>query len=144
MRLTRRSLRQTGGLALSLTSMIDVVFLLLIFFLTTTSFVQPEQDLDTAISTRDSSADDARTELEPAVVTLARNEGQTLIRFGAVTTTDLSRIAEMLNGFSNKAPGAFVEVGEGVPFGDAARAMSVCRAAGFQPVTWLAPGKEGR
>jgi len=120
--------------------MIDVVFLLLVFFLTTTTFVQPKQDLNTAISSRPAVADNSESIVEPAIVSLSRTGDQTDYRFGAVSTSDPERIAGMLRTFSDKSQGAFVEVGDGVPFGEAANMISICRAAGFSPVTWLAGG----
>lgn len=85
--------------------MIDVVFLLLIFFLTTTSFVQPNQDLNTAIASRPAAANNSDSVVEPAIVSLAKIDGQTSYRFGAVNTSDSERIAGMLKSFSDKSQG---------------------------------------
>lgn len=122
--------------------MIDVVFLLLVFFLTTTTFVQPKQDLNTAIASRPAAASNSESVIEPAIISLTRTGDQTSYRFGAVNTSDPERIAEMLKSYSNKSQGAFVEVGGGVSFGEAANMISMCRAAGFSPVTWLASDKK--
>lgn len=145
MKLTTRTVRKAGSMDLSLTSMIDVVFLLLVFFLTTTTFIQPRKSLEAAVATADSDSSDQTADLEPAVVRLSRVDSRTVYRFGAVTTTDGKRIAELLRGFSNRGPGAFVEAGPGVPWGDSARIVALCRETGFSPVTWLAdPAGEPR
>ncbi len=127
-----------------MTPMIDVVFLLLIFFLSTTSFEQARKDLDTAIAANVTEGG-AGEHLEPARVRVLREGQTTVIRFGAVTTSDRERLAQLLGGFSQKSLGAFVEVGPGVPYGDAAAVLSVCQQAGFTPVTWLAaPERTGQ
>lgn len=138
MKLGTRPRHTSGGLNLSMTSMIDVVFLLLIFFLTTTSFVEPRRELAANTAVAETAQQGAQDTLEPAVVRLFRQGEVTFYSFGAVTTADEARIAGLLKAFGHKAPGAFVEVGPGVPFGDAARMLSLCQSAGFSPVTWLA------
>lgn len=127
-----------------MTPMIDVVFLLLIFFLSTTSFEQARKDLDTVIAANVSEGG-AGENLEPARVRIAREGETTVFRFGAVTTTDSDRLAQLLGAFSQKSLGAFVEVGPGVPYGHAAAVLSICQQAGFAPVTWLAsPERTGQ
>ncbi len=66
MKLTSRKVR-SRSLELNMTSMIDVVFLLLIFFMVTASFVTTERNLDSAIKVNKQSAA-ANTFLEPAIV----------------------------------------------------------------------------
>ncbi len=59
MRLSSHKIQRGGTIDLPMTSMIDVVFLLLIFFMTTASFVATERNLDSAIQARQRSAQQA-------------------------------------------------------------------------------------
>lgn len=136
MKLSNRQRRETK-LELSMTSMIDVVFLLLIFFLVTTTFVRPEKRLLSAIQDREQSARETNSELEPAVVDVVRIEGRVVFRIGAVTTTDLSKIQPVLESFDNKDEGAYVRVADNVPFDFAARAIGCCKSSGFVNVSYI-------
>ena len=120
-----------------MTSMIDVVFLLLIFFLVTTTFLRPEQQLGSAIKVLEKDATQSRSELEPAIVDVVRQGNATLFRLGAITTNDLREIRKTLDSFESKDEGAFVRVADDVPFEKAAQAIGVCRASGFETVSYL-------
>lgn len=137
MKLSNRDLRKSPLRGWNMTAMIDVVFLLLVFFLTTSSFVMPQKDLEAAIAAREQVGGAADADLEPARVRISRDGAQTIFRMGAVTTTDSQKISGMLQRFSHKAPGLFVEVEAGVPFNDVATLLAIGREAGFRPVTWL-------
>ncbi len=122
---------------LSMTSMIDVVFLLLIFFLVTTTFVRPERQLQPSIKVEEKSPDQASSDLEPAIVDIVRQERGVMFKLGAIRTNDLDEIAEALRGFENKSDGAFVRVSGDVPFESAAQLIGVCRAVGFPSVSYI-------
>ena len=71
MKLSNRSVdNRSNKIELSMTSMIDVVFLLLIFFLVTTTFVRPEKQLLSSINVQEKSASDSSNDLEPAIICL--------------------------------------------------------------------------
>ena len=76
-----------------MTSMIDVVFLLLIFFMTTASFVKTERQLDTNIKNQDSASSSA-SDMEPAIVEIVRSGGQFAYRIGAREVRDAAQEAE--------------------------------------------------
>ena len=59
MKLSSRKIEREKRIELSMTSMIDVVFLLLIFFMTTASFVKTERQLDSAIRVKNKTAEQA-------------------------------------------------------------------------------------
>lgn len=120
-----------------MTSMIDVVFLLLIFFIVSTTFVRPEREVAAAVKVEEQDADESTSVLEPAVVDVIWVDGQSLFRLGAVTTNDIDEIENMLNGFNGKSEGAFVRVSDDVPFEAAAKAIGACRGAGFPSVSYL-------
>ena len=119
-----------------MTSMIDVVFLLLIFFLVTTTFVQSERQLSSNIKIKEKGAAEAR-DLEPAIVELLMKDGRVQYRLGAVQTPDLAKIADLLKEFDGKENGAFVKVDDEVPFGYSAKVIGLCRAANFPTVSYL-------
>ncbi len=124
-------------LELSMTSMIDVVFLLLIFFLVTSTFVKPEKQLRSALQPAQQSSSQTIADLEPAVVSIVRRGDQVVFRLGAIETSRLEELREPLENFVNKDDGAFVSVGSGVPFEEVARAIGLCRASGFVKVAYV-------
>ena len=56
--------QQDSSIELNLTSMIDVIFLLLIFFVCTTDFREPEKRLPTNLGSGAIAADETRTQEE--------------------------------------------------------------------------------
>lgn len=138
MRLTNRR-KQRTNLELSMTSMIDVVFLLLIFFIVATTFVRPERQILSAIKVNEK-GDTAVTHLEPAIVEITRSGEQSIFQIGAIRTNDLTEIKKVLEQFENKSDGAFVRAAGNVPFESAAQAIGACKASGFAAVSYL-PGE---
>lgn len=136
MKLSSRHLRTTR-LELSMTSMIDVVFLLLIFFIVTSTFVRPERQIASAIKVNQQRAAADISNLDPAIVDIFLQNSQVFFRIGAVRTNDLENIRQLLKGFENKSEGAFVRVADDVPYESAAQVIGVCRASGFSSVSYL-------
>ena len=120
-----------------MTSMIDVVFLLLIFFLVTTTFIRPERQLNSNIRVERTDSGLRDSDLEPAIVDIYRFGDSVMFQMGAVQSTELEEIEPILGEFTNKAEGGFVRVSPGVPFENAARAIGVFRANGFSNVTYI-------
>ena len=139
MRLSTLGLRRQVKLELSMASMIDVVFLLLIFFLVTTSFVRPEQRLRSNIKVDQKSQAQGAVDLEPAIIDIlpGEREGEYVFRLGGVTSPDLQPISEVLATFQNKDDGAYVRVVDAAPFDLPARAVHLCKQAGFELVTLI-------
>ena len=137
MRLNSRNRHNRLSLELSMTSMIDVVFLLLIFFLVTTTFVRPERQVVSSIQSNQRRAAQQQSPLEPAIVDVQKLGSDVVFKIGAVTTDDIREVKKVLQGFENKADGAYVRVADDVPFESAARVIGVCRASGFPAVAWL-------
>lgn len=136
MKLSSRHLR-SSRLELSMTSMIDVVFLLLIFFIVSTTFVRPEREIASAIQVNEKRAADNESNLEPAIVDVIIQNSQVMFRIGAVRTNDLAEVKKLLEGFENKSEGAFVRVSDDVPYEAAAQAIGACHASGFPSVSYL-------
>jgi len=124
-------------LEFSMTSMIDVVFLLLIFFLVTTTFIQPERQLDSNIRVEKAEAGFQEDDLEPAILDLFVVEERVIYQFGARQTSKLEELQRVLENFDNKSDGGFVRVGFGVAFDHAAKAIGLFKASGFTHVSYL-------
>lgn len=136
MRLSSQKRTETK-VELPMSSMIDVVFLLLIFFLVTSSFTQTERHLDPAVKVEESSAASAAADLEPAIVEVVRSANQTVFRLGAREFTKAADLTEVLATFDNKLEGAFVRVADDVPFGAAAAAIQACKDARYTKVSYV-------
>jgi len=118
-----------------MTSMIDVVFLLLIFFITTSSFVRTERNLESAIKVKSTSA--AAADLQPAVVEVVLSGDTYVYKLGQREIHDFRELSDLLDQFDNKAEGAFVRVSDGAPFRMAAAAVQACKNAGFVAVSYI-------
>lgn len=136
MKLSSRKLEQGRKITLSMTSMIDVVFLLLIFFMTTASFVKTERDLDSAIKVNEKSSSEA-SDLEPAIVEIVPGESDFVYRIGGRELMSEEELEDVLRGFANKLDGAFVQVSDEAPFRMAAAAIQACKNADFQAVSYV-------
>lgn len=136
MKLSSRHLRTTR-MELSMTSMIDVVFLLLIFFIVTSTFVRPERQIHSAITVNQKNASAEMSNLDPAIIDIALQDSQIIYSIGAIRTNDLDKVKSLLNAFENKSEGAFVRVSGDVPYEAAAKTIGTCRASGFSTVSYL-------
>ena len=137
MRLSSRKIAKGRSVELQMTSMIDVVFLLLIFFMATTSFVRTERELDSAIKVKKQSAAQAASHLEPAIVEVVRGEADYIFRLGGRQFTSQDELIDVLKLFDNKVDGAFVRVADDAPFRMAAAAIQACKSAGFVAVSYV-------
>lgn len=141
MRLTRYRPFKAVGLELSTASMIDVVFLLLIFFLVTTTFLPPERQLDPAILVERQARGATSVNIEPLSIEIVRHEGIAVYRAGATIGQELSAIQPIIDQYPDKSSGAWIRLADDVPFGMAAVAVNACKEAGFQPVSLVPLGK---
>lgn len=113
---------------LPLTSMIDVVFLLLIFFLVTSNFAQQERELPSALQTEGGGV--RASDLQPQIVEIRMDSGSPIFVIGDLavrTRTDLQRILEQLP----QEPGVAVRSDADAPIAAVAAAMQAARDAGF-------------
>ena len=137
MKLSSRKIEREKRIELSMTSMIDVVFLLLIFFMTTASFVKTERQLDSAIRVKNKTAEQALSDLEPAIVEVVPSGDRFLYKLGTREITSDEELTRVLKSFPNKEDGAFVRVSDGAPFRMAAAAIQACKTAGFETVSYV-------
>jgi biopolymer transport protein ExbD len=138
MKLSSQHHRQKANLELSMTSMIDVVFLLLIFFLVTTTFVKAERQLRPAIQVQEETQESSQQGfLEPAVVHVKRLGGRNFFKLGGREMTTYEELLEVLLVFENKEDGSFIVVDDQASFDMTAAAIQACREAGFTSVSYV-------
>jgi len=138
MRLATARHREAGRIELSMTAMIDVVFLLLIFFLVTTSFTKAERQLRPVIQVQERNATRSSAgRLEPAVVEVLPLDAGAAFRVGGRELSSIDELTRLLDAFDNKDEGAFVMVHDGAPFEQTAVALQACRTSGFPSVSYV-------
>jgi biopolymer transport protein ExbD len=133
MRLTSR--RHQSKLEMQMTSMIDCVFLLLIFFMVTSSFNKAERELDPAVKVQ--RAAPAASDLAPAIVDIVRGGEGFVFKLGGRQFTSAGELTEVLRQLDNKLDGAVVRAADDAPFDMAASAVQACKSAGFQLVSYV-------
>jgi biopolymer transport protein ExbD len=134
MKLTSR-----GGskLDMQMTSMIDVVFLLLIFFMVTSSFHKTERELDPAVKVERKAGRQAQ-DLAPAIVEIVRGaSGDFVYKLGGREMTSPAELTQVLVQFDNKSSGAFVRASDATPYAMAAAAIQACKDARFLSVSYV-------
>lgn len=137
MRLNRFKPTDARSMELSTTSMIDVVFLLLIFFLVTTTFRKPEAQIESDLRVNEDRSSANTNDIEPAVVEILQENESPVYRLGLTTTADIDEISAILENYPDKTQGAFVRLANDCPFGMAATAIARCRRAGFKQVSMV-------
>jgi len=132
MRLTR----QKSVLAvpqLNMASMVDVVFLLLIFFMCTSSLNQPENDISSQLSGRGQGAVPER----PVRIRLLNVTGGVLITCDEKRVADFSSLeAELQRRAALEDRPVVIEGQAGVPFRYMVAALDVCHSAGMRRVAF--------
>jgi biopolymer transport protein ExbD len=114
--------------ALDLTPMLDVVFLLLIFFMLTSTFAKPMLPLDLPEATSG-----AVTDENGVTVSLQRN-GMTFIDGREIGLEQLSEELQVI--FSQNSKRAFnLQADEGVVFGRVVTIMDMAQTAGAQSIS---------
>jgi len=132
--------RRGQTITLNLASMIDVVFLLLTYFLVTTTLTPPEERLDTALQSSKPTAAQA-SDFRPQIVEVELINGSPAFRIGANVLADRSSLRAALEPLPKDA-GLFVKVHDGVPVGFAVMAVQTGKDAGFDKVTYVpSPGR---
>lgn len=139
MKLSSRKLSRSRAVELNMTTMIDVIFLLLIFFMVNSSFHLTEKNLDSSIQTQNKSASKPKANLEPAIVDIvkAASGDDFVYKLGTRELKTIEELTNILRQFPNKADGAFVRVSDDAPFGMAAGAIQACYDAEFTTVSYV-------
>jgi len=124
--------------------MIDVVFLLLIFFVCTASFQLPESILPTPISQRGVDAvqpqDLEVVELERILIEIAQKNGRIQIIVNGQLCESLDRLAELLVALASldSTLPVILDIEGETPLGAAIEVVDCCRLAGFAKIQFAA------
>ena len=122
---------------LQIASMIDVVFLLLIYFMLTTTLEPPESELTPALS---ADRPGQPTSLQPQTIEHERAGDVDAFRLGERVLSDQASLAAVLAELPKDA-GVIVRAPDSVRVQWAAAAVQAARDAGFDKVTYV-PSRE--
>lgn len=131
-----RSRRGMGRITLNLASMIDVTFLLLIYFILTTVLAKPEDRLSPMLQVQRQDAAGSAADLQPQIVDVRMVDGAAVYLMGGRQFRTRRELADMLEPLP-KSAGLFVQVFDHVPVGFAVAAIQVARDVGFEQVTYV-------
>ncbi len=141
MRLSSRSGKHSGSLELNMTPMIDCVFLLLIFFMTTASFVKTERELSPGIVVQSTSGR-VVSDLQPTLIEVIKNPaGNNVYRVGGRELMSPIELTGVLRQLENKSQGAYLRVSDDVPYEIGVAANQAAHDAGFSRVFYVSPNK---
>ena len=132
----RPSRRRLERITLNLTSMIDVTFLLLIYFMVTTILARPEDRLSPTLQTERETVDAGMSDFQPQIVEVLAVDGAPAYRVGTRVLRTRAELREVLGGLP-KTVGVFIKVFDEVSVGFAVVAVQTARDAGFEQVTYV-------
>jgi len=130
--------------SVQMTPMIDVVFLLLIFFVCTASFQIPESVLPSPLSldgaSADAPSDVVEPELERVVIEIVQREDAGMIRINGRECASLDAMSELLVALVeiDASLPVILDIGGNVPVGTAIDVYDRCRLAGFRKIQFAA------
>jgi biopolymer transport protein ExbD len=128
----RGSLNRT---ALNLSSMIDVTFLLLIYFIVTTVFALPEDMLSPSLKV-ESNTSSQELDYEPQIVTLKMEQSRPVYVLGEHVIQGREEFSSVITKLP-LAPGLVIRVESEVPVGFAVAAIQDSKNVGFHGVTYV-------
>lgn len=114
---------------ISLTSLIDVVFLLLIFFMVTSSFIDFERKLDIQLPEA-KAADFEMKERKPIQIEMDREGGITI----DAQEVSLTELETKLQQFQGKRNAAVVRADRQLNHGTVTAVLGLCRDAGIRDI----------
>ncbi len=118
---------QDEDVGLSLTSLIDVIFLLLIFFIVTTTLIDPTKKLEIQLPEAKAASPDS--ESIPVTIELGRRGAVTLNGKAVRLNTLERRLKELAKGTKKKS--AIVRADRRLDYGQVVKVLGICRASGF-------------
>jgi|JYMV01.1.fsa_nt_gi biopolymer transport protein ExbD len=127
--------RRINKTALNLSSMIDVTFLLLIYFIVTTVFTPPEDLLSPALKVEEGTSSQEQ-EFEPQIVTVTIQGTEPAYLIGEQVIRNREQFATIISKLPRE-PGIIIRVEDAVPVGFAIAAIQESRNAGFERVTYV-------
>lgn len=135
MKLVRPSQRDSGLGRLPITPMIDIVFLLLIYFMVTSTLTPSESDLASALASERQQGG-AAADFEPQIVTVDAADGGAVFRIGDRTVTDQRELTVLLQALP-KEGGVFIRGLDRAPIWAIAAAKQAAVDAGFTKRTYV-------
>ncbi len=132
----RRTRRRLEGITLNLVSMIDVTFLMLIYFMVTTVLAQTEDRLSPSLQTRSEESAGPTSDFQPQIVDVLLVDQTPAYRIGEAVLRDRTALLGALERLYRPA-GLFVRVSDGVSVEFVAAAIQSARDAGFEQVTYV-------
>ncbi|PHQ82502.1 MAG: hypothetical protein COB69_01810 [Phycisphaera sp.] len=132
--------RQTEGerkpVRLPLVGMIDVFFLLLVYFIVSTTLAMPEDELSAAL--RQESKEASASDLQPQLVHVIPGDSSPIFIVGNQRLTTQEQLTELLSKLPKEA-GVFLSVDDAAPVWAAAAALQACHDAGYEKLTYVTP-----
>ncbi|MBT4531004.1 MAG: biopolymer transporter ExbD [Phycisphaerae bacterium] len=128
----RHSINKT---ALNLSSMIDVTFLLLIYFIVTTVFTPPESSLSPALKLEEGIPSQEQ-DFEPQIVNVQLQNGIPVYLLGGQVMFSRIDFTSVISKLPID-PGLIIRVHDDVPVGFAITAVQEARNVGFERVTYV-------
>ena len=136
MRFASKKHRGEKRLVMNMTSLIDVTFLLLVYFMVSTVMARQEDQLTSSLQTRDSDATGSQVDFQPQIIEVLSLEGTPSYRLAGRVFTDDRSLESVLSELPHEI-GVFVRVHPNVPVGFALAAVQSARNAGFTQVTYV-------
>ncbi|MBC8201460.1 MAG: biopolymer transporter ExbD [Planctomycetes bacterium] len=121
--------------SLNLSSMIDVTFLLLIYFIITTVIATPEDALIPALKAEKSSTV-SQDNFEPQIIHVTTVNSEPVYQLGDRSFVDRQQLAIVMKKLP-KDPGVIFRVDNNVSIGFAIAAIQEARNTGFEKVTYV-------
>ena len=132
---SKSSRRRSARLgALPLTSMIDVVFLLLIFFIVTANFAKDEHKLPATLVTDGGGVQS--NDLQPQIIQIKLQAGRPVFVMGEVVIQSGKSLELFLRDLP-KDPGIAIKSDSDVPISAIAAALQAARNSGFQKRSYI-------
>ena len=119
---------------LPLTPMIDVFFLLLVYFVVTSSLTRPEEDLSAAL--RQESQEASASDLQPQYVDVRPGLSGAEYVVGSRVLRTQGELRDVLAQLPKEA-GVFLKVDDRAPVWAAAAALQACHDAGYEKLTYV-------
>ena len=116
--------------------MIDVTFLLLIYFLMTTTLSKQEDRLSPTLQTESEHVSGEQSDFQPQIVTVINIDGRPAYQLGPNVFREKDALQRSLVELP-KTAGVFVHVHNQIPVGFAVAAIQAARDAGFDQVTYV-------
>jgi biopolymer transport protein ExbD len=135
-RFSPRQSRRPGDRTLNLASMIDVTFLLLMYFMVTVVVMANEDFLSPTLQTESKSSTDAASDFQTQEVEVLAIDGRPAYRLGSRIVHDRAGLRDRLERLP-KSVGLLVRVSDGINVEFAVAAIQVARDVGFDQVTYV-------